>query len=219
MSGRKGFPVRSKGVWCAAVAVAVALTAGACSKSVTGSPMPVLPGQGGQAAAPAGSTAPGAAVTVATMHVTLPAGARYTRTSSDGPLDGCVSVGSVTCEARMLDLRAASGSPDAQFNEPSSSRPYGWYTGTDVPQCVTPTAGPGAGARATGSTVVEHGFAPIGPKKAEYARWQVTCADSAQDSQVRMWWLPTSKILVVEYASTPALDAQIEQMLAGATFS
>lgn len=211
--------MRSKVVWCAALAVTVAFTAAACSKPVTGRPMPAASDQGSQAGTPSGSTAPGSAVTVATMHVTLPAGARYTETSSDGSLDGCVSVGSVACEARLLDLRAASSDPNAPFNAPSASRPYGWYTGTDVPQCITPNTAPGAGAQATGSTVLEHGFAPIGPKKAEYARWQVTCADAAQNNQVRMWWLPTSKILVVEYASTPALDAQLDQMLAGATFS
>ncbi|GAB2997511.1 hypothetical protein LWP59_19320 [Amycolatopsis acidiphila] len=211
--------MRSKVVWCAALAVVVALTAAACSRSVTGTPSAAGSGDSSQAALPPGSTASGStAVTVATMHVTLPQGARYTETSADGSLDGCVSAGSAACEARMLDLRAASADPNAQFNAPSTSRPYGWYTGTDVPQCITPSTGPGAGTQATGSTVLEHGFAPIGPKKAEYARWQVTCANGAQDNQVRMWWLPTSKILVVEYASTPALDAQLDQMLAAATF-
>lgn len=200
--------MRSKVVWIAVLAAVVTLTAAGCTTSLTG--------QASGAAVPSGSPAPGSAITVATMHVTLPQGMRYRETSTNGSLDGCLSSGSVPCEARILDLRAASAGPG--FNAPSASRPYGWYTGSDVPHCITPIVAPGTGAQATGSTVLERGFAPIGPKKAEYARWQVTCADAAQDNQVRVWWLPTSKILVTEYASTPALDARIDQLLASATF-
>jgi hypothetical protein len=206
--GRKGFPVRSKVVWAAALAAIVALTAAGCTTSVTGQ-------AAGSASTSNSATPSGSAITVATMHVTLPQGVRYTETSSDGSLDGCLSAGSVVCEARMLDLRAASADPNVPFSAPSTSRPYGWYTGTDVPRCMTPA---GAGTEATGSKVLDQGYTPIGPKKASYARWEVTCSDPAQNNQVRVWWLPTSKILVTEYASTPALDTQVDQILAAATF-
>ncbi|WP_236792507.1 hypothetical protein [Amycolatopsis sp. GM8] len=195
--------MRSKVIWCALAVVGLT----ACSTPVSGHPH--------GATSPSGSnTTPGSAITVGTMRVTLLDGMRYTQTGSSGALDGCVSATSIPCAAQMLDLRSASAG--GQFNTPSTARQYGWYTGTDVPPCITPIATPGAPA--TGSTVVEHGFAPIGAKKAEYGRFQVTCTDPAQDSQVRMWWLPTSKILVVEYASTPALDGQVDQVLASATF-
>ncbi|MTD56423.1 hypothetical protein [Amycolatopsis pithecellobii] len=197
--------MRSKVAWCAALAVLGAVTATSCSTAVPGHPH----------GAPSGSTSTrGSAITVGTMHVTLLDGMRYTEAASPGGLDGCVSATSVPCVAQLRDLRTASAGP--QFTAPSGNRPYGWQTGTDAPRCVTPMAIPGAAA--TGSSVVERGFAPIGPKKAEYARFQVTCEDPAQNSEVRMWWLPTSKILVVEYASTPVLDAQLDQVLATATF-
>ncbi|TNC23542.1 hypothetical protein [Amycolatopsis alkalitolerans] len=200
--------MRSKVFWFAVLAAAVTLAVAGCTESV--------PGRARGSTAPASSTTGGAAITVATMHVTLPEGMHYTKTSSGDSLDGCLTAHSVTCAARMLDLRAASGDP--QFDAPSASRPYGWYTGSGAPRCVTPSTPPGAGPAATGSTVVQRGFAPIGPKTADYARWHVTCTDPAQDSEIRMWWLPVSKILVLEYASTPALDQQIDRILAGATF-
>lgn len=195
-------------MWGVVLAGCVAVTAAGCTKAVAGQPF------AGPSAAPAPSQSPSAAapsptgssVTVATMHVTLQQGMQYTS-------DGCVSDGSAVCVARMQDLRSASAEPG--FTAPSAKRPYGWSTGTDAPQCVTPS---GPGSPATGSTVVESGYAPIGSKKAEYARWQVTCTDATQNGQVRMWWLPTSKILVTEYGSSPDLDARIDAVLATATF-
>ncbi|WP_245782847.1 hypothetical protein [Amycolatopsis sacchari] len=219
--------VRSRSVWGVLLTGIVALAVAGCTEAVKGQPFAA--GTSSSSAAPSSSrsaapssssasSAPGGTVTVATMTVTLPQGMRYTGASSGGALDGCVSDGSAQCVARMLDLRAAANDPNAPFNAPSVNRPYGWYTGTDVPQCITPSAPPGSGPEATGSTVIESGLAPIGPKKAEYARWQVTCADATQNNQVRMWWLPTSKILVTEYAASPDLDARIDAILAGATF-
>ncbi|WIV57286.1 hypothetical protein [Amycolatopsis nalaikhensis] len=189
------------------LAVAVVLGAAACSTSTAGQAQPVP------------TSAAGPQIAVGTMRVTLPLGAEYTEHSQDGLLDGCISEGTVVCEARLLDLRETTSDPNAPFNVPSAKRPFGWYTGTDVPLCITPAAPPGAGAEATGSTLLESGFAPVGPKKAEYGRWQVTCADSAQNSQVRMWWLPTSKILVVQYGAFPGWDAKMDNLLAGATFT
>ncbi|MEU5258132.1 hypothetical protein [Amycolatopsis sp. NPDC021455] len=183
------------------LAVAVALSAAACTS----------PAEPAQPAKPAGPQ-----IVVGTMRVTLPAGATYTQHSQDGLLDGCVAEGTAVCEARLLDLRTSN--PDAPINPPSTKRPFGWYTGTDAPTCITPASPPGQAAVATGSTLLESGFAPIGPKKAEYSRWKVTCENSAQNNQVRMWWLPTSKILVLEYGSFPGLDAKLDTLLAGATF-
>jgi hypothetical protein len=190
------------------LAVAVALSAAACSTSTGGQAQPV----------PTVATAAGPQVVVGTMHVALPVGAKYTAHSDDGLLDGCIGEGAVVCGARLLDLREATSDPNAPINLPSAKRPFGWYTGTDVPTCITASSPPGDAAVATGSNLLESGFAPVGSKKAEYGRWQVTCSDATQNNQVRMWWLPTSKILVVEYGSAPGWDTKIDALLAGATF-
>lgn len=154
---------------------------------------------------------------VGALHLPLPAGATYTEHSPDGLLDGCIAEGTAVCEARVLDLRKAD--PGAPINPPSTKRPFGWYTGTDLPTCITPASPPGKASGAKDSKLLDSGFAPIGPKKAEYGRWQVTCENSAQNNQVRMWWLPTSKVLVVQYGSFPGWDAKMDTLLAGATFS
>lgn len=185
------------------LAVAVALGAAACS-TPAGAP-------------PAPSPANGPRANVGTLHLPLPAGATYTEHSPDGLLDGCIAEGPVTCEARVLDLRQTD--PGAPINLPSTKRPFGWYTGTDLPTCITPASPPGKAAGATGSTLLDSGFAKIGPKTAEYGRWKVTCENSAQNNQVRSWWLPTSRILVVQYGSFPGWDAKMDTLLAGATFS
>lgn len=190
------------------LAVAMVLCATACG---TSSGSPAQP-------APAGTKA-GAQVVVGTMHVTLPAGATYTEHGPGGLLDGCVGEGTAVCRARMLNLRAAASNPNAPVTLPSAKRAFGWHTGTDVPTCITPASPPGAASEAIGSDLVDSGLRPIGPKKAEYGQWQVTCRNLTQNNQVRMWWLPASKILVVEYGAVPGLDAKMDAMLAAATFS
>jgi hypothetical protein len=182
---------------------AVILSAAACS----------TPGEN----PPAPSTPSGPRTTVGSLHLTLPAGATYTEHSPDGLLDGCVAEGAVACEARIVNLRKPDS--DAPINLPSTKRPFGWYTGTDLPTCITPASPPGKATGATGSTLMDSGFAPVGPKNAEYGRWKVTCENSAQNNQVRMWWLPTSRILIVQYGSFPGWDAKMDTLLAGATFS
>ncbi|WP_370971967.1 hypothetical protein [Amycolatopsis sp. cg9] len=185
------------------------LSAAACSTSTAGQAQPV----------PTVTTATGPQAVVGTMRVTLPVGATYTEHSQDGLLDGCVAEGTTVCEARLLDLREATSDPNAPINLPSAKRPFGWYTGTDVPTCITAASPPGEAAEATGSNLLESGFKPIGPKKAEYGRWAVTCTDETQNNQVRMWWLPTSKILVVQYGAFPGWDEKMDTLLAGATFA
>lgn len=188
------------------VLAVVALAAAGCTVSTGGHASP----------APPVTKAAGPQVVVGTLHLALPAGAKYTGKSPDGLLDGCLAEGTAVCEARLLDLRGATSDPG---NLPSTKRPFGWHTGTDTPTCVTAASPPGQAAVATGSTLLESGFKPIGPKKAEYGRWQVTCQDAKQDNQVRMWWLPTSRILVVQYGAFPGWDAKMDTLLAGATFS
>lgn len=191
------------------LAVAVVLGTAACGGTTAGQAQPV----------PTVTKVAGPQVVVGTMHVALPVGTKYTDKSEDGLLDGCVGEGAAVCHARLLDLREATSDPNAPINLPSAKRPFGWYTGTDVPTCITASSPPGDAAEATGSDLVDSGFKPIGPKTAEYGKWQVTCKDASRNNQVRMWWLPTSKILVVEYDASADWDAKVDAMLAAATFS
>ncbi|MGW4489744.1 hypothetical protein ACWEOE_38655 [Amycolatopsis sp. NPDC004368] len=151
------------------------------------------------------------------MTVTLPAGTQYAVESRDPGYEGCLQSATFACAGKILDLREAATS--GMINLPSSTRAFGWYPGTDVPTCVGPTTDPGTGSEATGGTPLDHGFASVGPKKAEYGRFQETCKDPSQNNQIRMWWLPQSKLLIVEHASTPAQDAAFDAMVASAKFS
>jgi len=112
--------------------VAITLGVAACSTPAENPP------------APSGPQA-----TVGALHLTLPAGATYTGHSPDGLLDGCIAEGAAVCEARVLDLRTAD--PGAPINPPSTKRPFGWYTGTDLPTCITPASPPGKASGAKSS--------------------------------------------------------------------
>ncbi|KAA9165594.1 hypothetical protein FPZ12_005885 [Amycolatopsis acidicola] len=188
-------------LWCAVLAGLVVLTSTSCTRATTG-----------DAVAATVSLKPAAPVTVATLHLQPPAGTRYTASTPNGTFDGCIASATTACVVRVVDLRT----PPAGYAEPSAKRQFGWYPANDTPLCVTQTLVPGSAA--TGSTLVKSGLAPIGSKKADYAQWQVTCQDGRQNGSVRMWWLPMSKILVVQYNGTPTVDAQVDQMLAAATF-
>jgi len=76
-------------------------------------------------------------------------------------------------------------------------------------ECVT-EGNPPAAARSV--KVVEEGLRPMGTKKADFRRWEVSCADGST-RKLRGWLLPTSKVAVreqVEGASNEAVVATIE---------
>ncbi|MEW2507978.1 hypothetical protein AB0878_46715 [Amycolatopsis sp. NPDC047767] len=221
--------MRRRSWFAATVTLAAAMTLTACTQITTGQAQPSPAGGVGQlggspgTGSPAPSTQPsypstdGVTATIATMTVTLPAGMQYAVESRDPGYEGCLQSATFACAGKILDLRQAAA--EGMINLPSSTRAFGWYPGTDVPTCIGPSADPGAASEATGGMVLDHGFAPVGPKKAEYGRFQETCKDPAQNNQIRMWWLPTSKLLIVEHASTPAQDAAFDGMVASAKFS
>ncbi|MET7992673.1 hypothetical protein ABZU76_17440 [Amycolatopsis sp. NPDC005232] len=221
--------MRRRSWFLATVTLAATVALTACTQTTTGQAQPSPAGDVGQlggspgTGSPVPSTRPsypstdGVTATIATMTVTLPAGTQYAVESRDPGYEGCLQSATFACAGKILDLRQAADG--GMINLPSSTRAFGWYPGTDVPTCIGPSADPGVASEATGGAVLEHGFAPVGPKKAEYARFQETCKDPAQNNQVRMWWLPTSKLLIVEHASTPAQDAAFDGMMASAKFS
>jgi hypothetical protein len=64
------------------------------------------------------------------------------------------------------------------------------------------------------------GFARVGTRQAVYRDWKITCLDAATlkprtSYRQRVWYLPSSKILVVDEWSTPGLAA----VLAATTFA
>ncbi|HVW41216.1 MAG TPA: hypothetical protein VHC18_07695 [Amycolatopsis sp.] len=224
-SDREGPAVRNRFGWGAAAVLALVLTG--CTQTTSGQPLPAAPSAGGPSgtkaattsAAPASSSPPstdGIRATIATMTVTLPAGVRYAGESSEPGYEGCLQSASYACEGKILDLRAAAD--QGMINLPSAKRQFGWYPGTDVPTCIGPASNPGEASEATGSALLESGFAQVGTKTAEYARFQETCEQKTENNQVRMWWLPLSKILIVEHACYPELDAAFDRMVASATF-
>jgi hypothetical protein len=82
-----------------------------------------------------------------------------------------------------------------------------WHPGNDPSPCLTaPDDGYEGDVK-----LVKIGFAKIGTKNAHYREWRVTCVAETGNQAVgtpytqRIWYLPTSKILVVDEWSTPGL--------------
>ena len=85
--------------------------------------------------------------------------------------------------------------------------PDGIAHGTDVSPCTT---APDDGLE-RGHTLTKGGFAKVGPKTAHYRAWRVTCVSTEGTQPAgkpyvqRVWYLPRSRILVVDEWSTAGL--------------
>ncbi|GAA2588410.1 serine/threonine-protein kinase [Actinomadura fulvescens] len=69
-----------------------------------------------------------------------------------------------------------------------------------------------------GQKLVKRGLAPVGGRQAEYREWQIRCAkiipryEKSNVSFVhRLWYLPQSKVLIVDEWNTPNLGAILEK--------
>jgi hypothetical protein len=53
------------------------------------------------------------------------------------------------------------------------------------------------------------GYKQVGDRKAHYTEWKITCSDNGRPTKVtypqRLWYLPKSKLLVVDEFKTPGL--------------
>jgi hypothetical protein len=92
-----------------------------------------------------------------------------------------------------------------------------WHPGTGVEGCPADRDGLVEQPPTRPST---QGFARVGTKQAVYRDWKITCLDATTlkprtSYRQRVWYLPSSKILVVDEWSTPGLDA----ILGAATFT
>jgi hypothetical protein len=165
------------------------------------------------------STGTGGRLGFRAMTIRLPPGWRATR---DGPDRVTVasggtcrrSAGGVDCPGFLL----LGPSQIAIGNELGPYRPDRvWHPGTGVEGCPADRDGlveqPPTRPR-TG------GFARVGTKQAVYRDWKITCLDATTlkprtSYRQRVWYLPSSKILVVDEWSTPGLAA----VLAAAMFA
>jgi hypothetical protein len=100
----------------------------------------------------------------------------------------------------------------------NEGRPYerdslwGWYHNTDVAQCPFSPGPLGGGAPDDGVQVPTEGMAPIdsgtaamGDRTAYYDQWSAVC-ESGQSFQPRAWYLPTSKVLILDVTGHPETE-------------
>jgi hypothetical protein len=169
---------------------------------------------GGQAGAPVGGP-----LTFRVMTIRLRPGWRATRDGADqvtvatggachrGP-------GGVDCPGFLL-------LGPSQIAIANGLGPYDpervWHPGTGVEGCPADRDGL---AEQTPRRPRTRGSARVGPRTAVYREWTVPCLDAGTMKpktgyRQRVWYLPSSGILVVDEWSTPGL----ERVLAAATFS
>jgi len=169
---------------------------------------------GGQAGAPAGGP-----LTFRAMTIRLWPGWRATRDGVDQVTvatgGSCRrSPGGVDCPGFLL-------LGPSQIAIANKLGPYDpervWHPGTGVEGCPADRDGL---AEQTPKRPRTRGFARVGPRTAVYREWTVPCLDVGTMKpktgyRQRVWYLPSSGILVVDEWSTPGL----ERVLAAATFS
>lgn len=167
-------------------------------------------GTGGGAATPVPTTTAGV-VAFGSVRMPLTSG---TRATVDGEYLCVTLLNDTGCSLEVLDvgrLRAAGGS----VSTPAPGAEFGWWWGSDVPTCGD--ADDASPVRK--STVVEKGFKKIGPKTAQYGSWLVSCENSDQDFDPRLWWLPTSQLAFRERTTVAGTAAAVDTLLAGVTFA
>jgi hypothetical protein len=167
----------------------------------------------GQAGAPAGGP-----LTFRTMTIRLWPGWRATR---DGPDQVTVTTGACRRGAGGADCPGFLLLGPGQIAIAHELGPYDpervWHPGTGVEGC--PADRDGLVEQAPRRPRAR-GFARVGTRTALYREWAVPCLDARTlkpkaGYRQRLWYLPTSAILVVDEWSTPGLG----QVLAAATFS
>ena len=187
------------------LAVAVALSAAACSTSTGGQAQPV----------PTVTKVAGPQLVVGTLHVALPVGAKYTaRQVTDGLLDGCIGEGGAVCQARLLDLREATSDPNAPINLPARSGPSAGTPARTCRRASPPPRRPGTPPWRPAATSSTPASSRSARRRPSTAAGRSPAKTTTQNNQVRMWWLPTSKILVVQYGSSRDWDEKMDTMLA-----
>jgi hypothetical protein len=162
---------------------------------------------------------PGGRLTFRTMTIRLPAGWRATRDAADRVTvaSGAPcrrSLGGLDCPGFLL----LGPSQIAIGHELGPYRPdRAWHPGAGVEGCPADRDGLVEQTPARPRTA---GFAKVGSRRAVYRVWTVPCLDAttlkpAGSYRQRVWYLPSSGILVVDEWSTAGLAG----VLAAATFA
>jgi hypothetical protein len=194
---------------------------GATSTSAAAASRPPASGRAATRAATttrrAGQGAAGGPLTFRTMSIRLRPGWRATR---DGADQVTVTTGACRRGAGGADCPGFLLLGPGQIAIAHELGPYDpervWHPGTGIEGC--PADRDGLVEQAP-KRPRARGFAKVGTRTAIYREWAVPCLDARTlkpkaGYRQRLWYLPTSAILVVDEWSTPGLG----QVLAAATF-
>ncbi|HEY9473518.1 MAG TPA: hypothetical protein VIS06_06655, partial [Mycobacteriales bacterium] len=117
-----------------------------------------------------------------------------------------------SCALRIVDLNTG-GAGNSTARPPDPQAPQGWWMGAGPPTC-----GPTPPVPVANSTLVTSSFVRMRNKTAAYGAWQVTCADASRNFSPRLWWLPNTRVALVEdHGGAGAVDTQIDQIVASVT--
>jgi hypothetical protein len=187
---------------------------------------------------PGGTTSPGTTATTRTLQLgplTLRVPGTWRITARDAQGDYTVSTGS--CPGQAF-LAAENGSPCPSFLLIRNAGPTPGIGGVSMQTYVpgksfwsTSTGAAGCPGKASASTTwlrtpttigpLSNGYAPVtAGKTADYTVWRFGCYDAPREPPVfyfqqRDWYLPVSRILIVDEYATPGLA----QVLATATWA
>lgn len=161
---------------------------------------PTLPATDSTSDAPPTPATPGGPVRFEGAVLTVPAGWVL---EDDGAGSACLTRTAGECELRLVlpDVVTERG---GAIKAPATDDDLGWYLGTDDPDCRS-------------SRLTRRDLAPIGDKRAEYREWEVDCDDSP--ALVRMWWLPQTRLAVVDQSGDPAVRDVLDEVVRTADLS
>jgi hypothetical protein len=164
--------------------------------------------------APTTATPAGATLRVKGMTLTLRPGWKVKRSPGGG--DAIVTTGQPCARSKLLGTVCPNftvGGPEEAYELGPYRLEQPYHPSTDVSECLTALDDGYEGD----SRLVRKDFAPVGPKTAYYREWRVTCVAKSGNRAVgtpyvqRIWYLPKSKILVVDEYSTPGLAEALAQ--------
>ena len=212
------------GVAVAGTAVATAAVGGGVGVYQALDPDPVERPAGTATTASPSASPSGKRLDLGGFTITVPTSWRLTRTRS--PLERyeirlpgrCLPTlytGDLCPNIKVLDRRWIDPPEDAEIQgyEPG----YAWHPGTDPSHDCPPRP---KLPMALGDRLLKRGFAKVGGRTAEYREWRMRCGDVPTGTSnvhfvQRLWYLPTSRILIVDEWNTPGLA----QILARAQWS
>jgi hypothetical protein len=205
------------GLGIATTQTVAAPTGGTTTTTLAGTTRPATTGRPGTTGQAGRST--GARLTFRAMTIRLPPGWRATRDAADRVTVAAGgtcrrSAGGVDCPGFLL----LGPSQIAIAHELGPYRPDRvWHPGTGVEGCPADRDGL---VEQSPTRPRRGGFARVGTKQAVYRDWEVPCLDAGTlkprtSYRQRVWYLPSSRILVVDEWSTPGLAG----VLAAATFA